>query len=195
MICTSEEVRFLPLKDNTSHERLRYKLDPVEDCLRGSFDIPISPEGTDLMRVHALEESYPQLLGEFSLMVIARAHKIKISDITSILCTTWGVDSKTFPPPSRKDLALRLFDRKLGEIPEEIDFYYSVREVENRPPGYIIDLMIVIPTSDRKLEYQIYSALRDLTIKYVDLLFNFRIIRRRGRPLHEIISEGYQRYV
>lgn len=198
MMRNAEKVTFLPLKNNTSHERLRYRLNLVEDHLRGSLNILISPEEADLTCAHLLEGLYPQLKWEFPLRIIPPprdTRKIKTSDITSTLRTTWHIDSKTFAPLSRKDLALQFFDRKLGEIPEEINFYYSVRKVENRPPGYIIDLMIAIPASDRKLEYRIYSALKDLTTKYVDLLFNFRIIRRRGRPLHEIVSEGYQRYV
>jgi len=73
-------------------------------------------------------------------------------------------------------------------------FYYSIREVKNRPPGYIIELLIVIPESNREMEYGIYKAIRDLMREYADLLFNFRIIRRRGRLLDEVISEGWQRY-
>lgn len=181
----------LLIEGDTSHEMLRYELDAV-DRLRGTLNIPIPLEEDYFACVYILEEVYPQLKGKARLKAIPLLQDI--SDTMPTLYNTWDV-GKTFSPPSSKDLALQFFDQKLGEIPEELDFYYSVREVENRPPGYIIDLIIVIPTSDRELEYQIYGALRDLTIKYVDLLFNFRIIRSRGRPLNEIISEGYQCYV
>lgn len=180
------QTTFPPLSDNTSHERLHSKLDQTRGRIRHPLNIPVIQEGTvsiaDMAR--AVEELFSHYREkEFSLEIIPSASSISnpIIDVT--------------PTLSNKDSALQFFDRRLGGIPAELDFYYGIREVENRPPGYVIDLMIVIPDSNRELEYQIYSALRDLTKEYVDLLFNFRIIRRRGRPLNEIIPEGYQRYV
>ena len=183
----AEKIEYLSLADNTFHETFRFMKSQRQDRLRGSLEFSTSFK--DWNREFINRDVYPckvHLMTEPETMTI---------DTPSIIYPILGDYTEPVIPLPKKNLALHFFDRKLGEIPKEIDFYYDVREVKNRPPGYVIDLMIVIPDSNRKLEYQIYSALRDLTIKYIDLLFNFRIIRRRGRPLKEIIPEGYLKYV
>lgn len=70
-----------------------------------------------------------------------------------------------------------------------------MREAHDRTPsGYIAEIGVVIPDSDRKLEYQIYDKFRELLKASHPLLFDLHIIKLRDRRLDEAIPEGFWRY-
>lgn len=80
-------------------------------------------------------------------------------------------------------------------ISQQIDgLFYHVKKVPDREPGYIIQLLIVVPKKNYEVEGRIYKEIGSLMREYPDNLFDFSIVRREDRGIREI-SEGYKGYV
>lgn len=95
----------------------------------------------------------------------------------------------------KTEKALRSFKERIDEIEEIRGFFYNIRETRNRTPaGYITDIQVVIPDSNRKIEYQIYDAFGELLRTSNSLLFDLHIVKLKGRKLEEITPEGFRRY-
>lgn len=95
----------------------------------------------------------------------------------------------------KTDCVLREFNKKIALI-EGIDgTFLQLREAYARSPaGYITEIRVIIPDSNRELEYKIYDAFRELLRTSDYLLFNLHIIKRRGRQIEEVLPEGFWRY-
>lgn len=91
--------------------------------------------------------------------------------------------------------ALQSFKERTNKIEEIRGFFYKLRETHNRTPsGFIIDILVVIPESNRKIEYQIYDAFGELLRTFNSLLFDLHIIKLRERRLEEVIPKRFRRY-
>ena len=91
--------------------------------------------------------------------------------------------------------ALRSFKERIDKIEETKGVFYKLREARNRTPsGYITDILVVIPESNRKLEYQIYNAFGQLLRTSRPLLFDLHLIKLKGRELEEVTPKGFWRY-
>lgn len=90
---------------------------------------------------------------------------------------------------------LRGFKESIDAIKEIKGLYLKLREAYGRTPaGYITEIRVVIPESNRQLEYQIYDAFRELLKTSGSLLFDLHTIKLRGRSLDEAIPRGFWRY-
>lgn len=106
-----------------------------------------------------------------------------------------SVLSERLPWLVKTEKALRSFKERIDKIEETRGFFYNIRETRNRTPaGYITDILVVIPDSNRKIEYQIYDAFGKLLRTSNSLLFDLHIVKLKGRKLEEITPEGFRRY-
>lgn len=85
------------------------------------------------------------------------------------------------------------FYSNIRNIPSFENLAFRQREVD-RGPGYVIDLLIVITASNRIAENSLYEQLSRLMRENKELLFDFRIIRRQGRTLAEVVPHDYLEY-
>lgn len=103
--------------------------------------------------------------------------------------------SKLMPWLIKTEAILRGFRQTVDKIEKVQDLYLNLREANGRTPtGCIIDMRVIIPESDRKIECQIYSAFGELLETSSPLLFDLHIIKLRGRKAEEIVPEGFWRY-
>jgi len=70
---------------------------------------------------------------------------------------------------------------QIGSVKFETHAFYRTMDVE-REPGFIIDLLIVIPDFDRNKKFTMLSVIGDLMRKYTNLLFDFRILKKKEIP-------------
>jgi hypothetical protein len=103
--------------------------------------------------------------------------------------------AKAMPWLMETEKAVKGFEETIARIENVRGLYLNIREAYRRTPaGYIVDLRVVIPASDRAIEYRIYDAFGDLLKTSNQLLFDLHIIKLRGRSPEEVIPEGFWRY-
>ena len=94
---------------------------------------------------------------------------------------------------SQLNLSRRLvesFSADLRGIAEAV--LYNLEDDPDRPPGFIIEIIAVIPDSDRDSEHKIYAALGKLMRENTKLLIDLHIVKRRGRQIKEVVPPEYQ---
>lgn len=87
--------------------------------------------------------------------------------------------------------AKQFLRNQLSSVSRIEDILHKLEEID-RDPGFIIDFLILVSDSDRDTKRSIFSALGNLMRANPHLLFDFRIIKRKGRDREAIIPEGYQ---
>lgn len=103
--------------------------------------------------------------------------------------------SRQMPWLVRTEETLRRFKQGIDKIEKVEDLYLNIREAYGRTPtGYIIDMRVIIPDSNREIEYSVYSAFGELLRTSSPLLFDLHIIKLKGRKPEEVIPEGFWRY-
>jgi hypothetical protein len=103
--------------------------------------------------------------------------------------------SKAMPWLLKTEKALQDFRERMGKIKNTRELYLNIREAYGRTPaGYIVDIRVIIPDSNRETEYQVYDAFGELLEMANRLLFDLHIIKLKGRKLEEVIPEGFWRY-
>jgi len=63
----------------------------------------------------------------------------------------------------------------------EIYAFYKIVEVD-REPKFVVDLLIVIPEFNRNKKFTILSVIGNLMRRYQNLLFDFRILKKKDTP-------------
>jgi hypothetical protein len=102
--------------------------------------------------------------------------------------------SKAMPWLLKTENALQDFRERIGKIENTRGLYLNIREAYGRTPaGYIVDIRVIIPDSNREIEYLVYDAFKDL-LRTSPLLFDLHIIKLKGRKPEEVIPEGFWRY-
>jgi len=71
--------------------------------------------------------------------------------------------------------------------------FYNFEPVD-RPPGFIIEILVVIPESNRETEYKIYYVLGELMRRNRKMLIDLHIVKRRGREIKNLIPTEFQRW-
>lgn len=105
-----------------------------------------------------------------------------------------NIFSKQMPWLVKTEETLRRFKQSIDKIEKVNDLYLNIREACGRTPtGYIIDMRVIIPDMDRKIEYSVYAAFGEL-LRTSPLLFDLHIIKLKGRKPKEVIPEGFWRY-
>ena len=95
----------------------------------------------------------------------------------------------------KTEKALQSFKKRTDKIEEIKGLYINLRKAhDRRPSGYITEIRVVIPDSNRELEYQVYNTFRELLKTSRPLLFDLHIIKLRDRRLEEAIPRGFWRY-
>lgn len=103
--------------------------------------------------------------------------------------------ARTMPWLMETEKVVKVFEGKVARIENVRGLYLNIREAYGRTPmGYIVDLRVIIPDSNRETEYRVYDAFGDLIKTSNKLLFDLHIIKLRGRRLEEAIPEGFWRY-
>lgn len=91
------------------------------------------------------------------------------------------------------DKALNSLERSIRDMSEGL--YCKIRPIPPvRQPGYVIDGWIVIDNYDRELEHKIYKELGEIIRNNTNLLFNIRIIARKGRTVDSLLPKQYRKY-
>jgi hypothetical protein len=85
---------------------------------------------------------------------------------------------------------LSQFCNQIGQVPLFEKATYHLREID-RDPGYVIDLLIVLSERNRESEYNLYDAIGRLMREHNEMLFDFSIVRRKGRPLNQLVPHGF----
>lgn len=85
---------------------------------------------------------------------------------------------------------LSQFCDQIGQVALFEKATYHLREID-RDPGYVIDLLIVLSDSNRESEYNLYGAIGTLMREHNEMLFDFSIVRRKGRPLAQLVPHGF----
>ena len=88
---------------------------------------------------------------------------------------------------------VKSFSRDVEKLDIVEDVFYNIEETPERPPGFIIEMLVVIPDSNRDMEYKIYASLGKLMRNNPEMLIDMHIIKRRGRKIKEVIPPEYQR--
>lgn len=103
--------------------------------------------------------------------------------------------SRQMPWVVKTEKALQSFKERMDKVKETKGLYLNIREAQRRTPsGYITDIRVIIPDSNREIEYQVYDAFGELLRTSSPLLFDLHIIKLRGRKLEEAIPDGFWRY-
>lgn len=150
------------------------------------------------LQIQKIEEPL-QMWSCFIAVYYLRLLTASLSNQFTVLNETtkvWSrIISERLPWLLKTEKALRGFKQKIDRI-EEIDgVFLKLREAFGRTPaGFITEIRIVIPESNRQTEYQIYDTFRELLEITGSLLFDLHIIKRRGRILEEAVPEGFWRY-
>lgn len=105
-------------------------------------------------------------------------------NVSSTLDLTCLVTSKKIVKSLSRDV------EKLGIVE---DIFYNIEEVPDRPPDFIIEILVVIPDTDKDMEYKIYASLGKLMRSNPEMLIDLHIIKRRGRKIKEVIPPEYQK--
>jgi hypothetical protein len=139
------------------------------------------------------ELSYGLLANEVKLLrIYINRPFVVFTDRTKV----WAnILAKQKPWLVKTEMSLRIFKQEIDRIDKVENLYVNVREAYGRTPaGYIIDMRVTIPESNRDVEYSIYAIFRELLRTSSPLLFDLHIIKLRGRKAEEVIPEGYWRY-
>jgi hypothetical protein len=103
--------------------------------------------------------------------------------------------SRAMPWLVKTEKALQDFGERIDKIKNTRELYLNIREAYGRTPaGYIVDIRVIIPDSNREIEYLVYDAFKDLLRTSSSLLFDLHIIKLKGRKPEEVIPEGFWRY-
>lgn len=103
--------------------------------------------------------------------------------------------SERLPWLVKTEKALCGFKERIDKIEGMEAVYLNMREAHGRTPsGFIADIRVMIPDSNRDSEYRIYEAFGELLRTSRPLLFDLHIIKLRGREPEEVVSEEYWRY-
>lgn len=90
---------------------------------------------------------------------------------------------------------LKNFEQRLDKVGEIRGLYLNIREATGRTPsGYATEIRVIIPDSNRELEYKIYDAFRELLTVSEPLLFDLHIVKQRGRKVEEFMPKEFWRY-
>jgi len=126
-------------------------------------------------------------LGEGANMLI----KLDFSSGKGYIFKGFSIEDKGLLPQIER--ALGFLHNKTQLLSEGL-FYYIRPVAQNRPPGFVIDGWIVIQEYNRKLEIKIYQKLCNVIRNNPNLLFNIRIIARKGKRTDELIPKNYKCY-
>ena len=96
----------------------------------------------------------------------------------------------TFPRELHVTEAVQFLRDQLHSERDVESIMYRVNEVDHGP-GFVIDLLVLTPETTRDVRRSIFTALGGLMRAFPYLLFDFRIVRRRGRSREEIIPEDF----
>jgi hypothetical protein len=103
--------------------------------------------------------------------------------------------TRTMPWLVKTEKLVRGFEETIARIEDTRGLYLNIRDVHGRTPtGYIVDMRVIIPDSNREIEYQVYDAFRELLKTSSPLLFDLHIVKSKGRSLKEIVPEEFWRY-
>lgn len=92
----------------------------------------------------------------------------------------------------KTDSALTVFKKNLESITGITGIYLNLCEVHNRTPsGFVTEILVVIPESNRELENHIYETFRLLLATNDSLLFEPHITKLRGREIIEVVPESF----
>jgi hypothetical protein len=126
------------------------------------------------------ELSYGLLANEVKLLrIYINRPFVVFTDRTKV----WAnILAKQKPWLVKTEMSLRIFKQEIDRIDKVENLYVNVREAYGRTPaGYIIDMRVTIPESNRDVEYSIYAIFRELLRTSSPLLFDLHIIKLRGR--------------
>ena len=151
-----------------------------------------------MLEIQELEKPFTKVAhglvaGSIKLLESGITHPFTILNDRTRLLT--GVLSNKMPWLVKAEKVLRSFRKTIYEIGGTEGLYLNMREAHDRTPlGYITEIRLIIPDSNRELEYRIYDAFRELLRTSSPLLFDLHIIKLRGRRSEEVIPKGFWRY-
>ncbi|MCK4478370.1 hypothetical protein KAU88_07580 [Candidatus Bathyarchaeota archaeon] len=151
-----------------------------------------------MLEIQELEKPFKKvshglMAGNIRLLETGITHPfIILNDRTKLLAR---ILSDRTPWLIKTEKTIRNFSEIIYGIRGIEGLYLNMREVYNRTPsGYITEIRVIIPESNRDIECAIYDAFGELLRKSRPLLFDLHIIKLRGRKQEEATPEGFWRY-
>ncbi|MCW3985431.1 MAG: hypothetical protein NWE91_03345 [Candidatus Bathyarchaeota archaeon] len=151
-----------------------------------------------MLEIQELEKPFKKvshglIAGNIRLLETGITHPfIILNDRTKILARILS-DRKPWLVKTKE--ALGNFSKAIYKIRGIDGLYFNIREAYDRTPsGHITDIRVIIPESNRDIEYKIYDAFGELLRRSRPLLFDLHLIKLRGRKPEEVIPKGYWHY-
>jgi len=121
-----------------------------------------------------------------------------VSKVSPITLVSMGNYQMPFPSINEKflpkiDDALRFLHMKIESSVEGV--FFKFKGAPRRPPGFVVDMRIVISEYNREVERQIYHFLADMIRKNPRLLFDAHVIASKERKLQDFLPHDYNRYI
>lgn len=129
-------------------------------------------------------------------LILLRASLDQPFKVLNKTVSLWNkIISEKLPWIVTTENAVRGFKERIDKIEGVQALYLNMRGAHGRTrSGFITDMRVMIPDSNRDLEYRIYEVFGDLLRTSRPLLFDLHIIKLRGRKIEEGIPEGFWRY-
>ncbi|MGD0496150.1 MAG: hypothetical protein ABSB28_08935 [Candidatus Bathyarchaeia archaeon] len=71
--------------------------------------------------------------------------------------------------------------------------FYNIENDPDHDPGFIIEILVVIPESNRDVEHEVYVSLGKLMRNNSELLFDLHIVKRRGRLTRQVVPPEFRK--
>lgn len=158
-------------------------------------------EGEILTIPQRLDLSRPLIMQSIDWHSSVYWHLMKafyVSKVSPITLVSMGSYQMPFPTINEKflpkiDDALRFLNMKIESSVEGI--FFKFKGSPERPPGFVVDMRIVIPEYNREVEREIYHVLADMIRKNPRLLFDAHVIASKERKLQDFLPHDYNRYI
>lgn len=165
-------------------------LDPTSEMERQNLTMP-----------QRIDFSSPAIIQSINWESSFWEHLVKdlnVSKVLPIALVSIGNYQTLFPAIVERflpkiDGALGFLNMKIENSVEGI--FFNFRGTPRRPPGFVVNMRIVISEYDRELEYKVYDALGKMIRKYPYLLFDAHILASKKRRPEDFLPLGYVQYL
>ena len=87
----------------------------------------------------------------------------------------------TFDTAELVSRARNFLKQQLASVRFETLAFYKIVEVD-REPKFVVDILVAIPEYDRDKKFAILSVIGNMMRRYPEILFDFRIIKKKKIP-------------
>ena len=119
----------------------------------------------------------------------------------TVISETWmsiGDQQRTYPIIDEMRLlktedALSFLHTRIGKSVEGL--FFEFEGTHGRPPGFVVNLRIIVSEYNRELEHEIYRALAEMIRNNPELLFDAHIIASKKKDVGQFLPNSYNKYI